>query len=606
MIDIKKNKNDRKKMNIRIFILLVLVTALLLGLIFRIGYIIFVHGEEYSQAAYNNQTKNEIITPSRGTIYDCNGEILAMSVPVDTVSINPKIVKYSSGKKVEVEVLAEGFSNIFDDLSYEDALEKVNSKSSVVAIAKKVSNDKIEALKNWMKEKKITSGINIDEDSKRNYPYNDLASNLLGFCGTDNTGISGLEERWNDVLTGTTGKIVAAKDNNGDMISDETEQYVAEENGSNLYLTIDTNIQIIAEKALEEACVQNNALDGGNVIIMNPQNGDILAMATYPDYNLNDPFLIEPTGLTEEWDKLSSEEKNEAYSSLWSNRAVSSSYEPGSTFKVIVAAAALEEGIAQTDIANDFNCTGSMIVADRTIKCWRKEPHGHQTLRNALENSCNPAFMQLGQRIGVKTLYKYFEAFGLFGKTGNDIARAYNGVFYQENKVAAAELATMSFGQRFEISPLQLITAISAIANDGVLVEPRVVKKIEKTDTKSIETVETESIRKVISKDTADKIKDMMKSVVTDGTGKTAAVQGYTVGGKSGTSEPVEAKVEDGYVASFVAISPIENTQIVVLVTIYGVKGAVHQGGQVAGPVAKNILTEVLPYLNVAGESENN
>lgn len=599
MIYIKKSKNDRRKMNAKILFLLILVILLMFALIARIGYIIFIHGEEYSRAAYNNQTKNEIITPSRGIIYDCNGEILAMSVPVDTVSINPKSVKYSSGKPVDKELLAEGFSSIFDDLTYEEALEKVNSKSSVVIIAKKVSNDKIDSLKGWMKENKISSGINIDEDSKRNYPYNDLASNLIGFCGTDNTGISGIEERWNDVLTGLSGKIVAAKDNNGDMISDETEQYVAEENGSNLYLTIDTNIQIIAEKYLEEACIKNNALEGGNVIVMNPQSGDILAMATYPDYNLNDPFLIEPTGLAENWEKLSSQEKNEAYSSLWSNRAVSSSYEPGSTFKVIVAAAALEEGIAQTDIANDFNCTGSMVVADRTIKCWRREPHGHQTLRNALENSCNPAFMQLGQRIGVKTLYKYFEAFGLFGKTGNEIARAYNGVFYPESKVAAAELATMSFGQRFEISPLQLITAISAIANDGILVEPNIIKKIENPDNKSVETVEPKSIRKVISKDTADKIKDMMKSVVTNGTGKTAAVEGYPVGGKSGTSEPVEAKVEDGYVASFVAISPIENTQTVVLVTIYGVKGAVHQGGQVAGPVAKNILTEVLPYLNV-------
>lgn len=603
MIYIKKN--ERKKMNLKMVVLLFFFFICIFILIARLSIIIFIHGEEYSQAAYNNQTKNEIITPSRGTIYDCNGEILAMSVPVDTVSINPKSVKYSSGKKVDKELLAEGFSNIFEDLTYDAALEKVNSKASVVVIAKKVSNDKIELLKQWMKDNKISSGINIDEDSKRNYPYNDLASNLIGFCGTDNTGISGLEERWNDVLTGSAGKIVAAKDNNGDRISDEAEQYVAEENGSNLYLTIDTNIQKTAEKYLEEACISNHALDGGNVIIMNPQNGDILAMATYPDYNLNDPFLVEPTGLKDTWESLTSEQKNEAYSSLWSNRAVTSSYEPGSTFKTIVAAAALEEGKIKTDTANDFTCTGSMVIADRVIKCWRREPHGPQTLRDALENSCNPAFMQLGQKIGVSTLYKYFEAFGLFGKTGNDIAKAYNGVFYDINEVGPAELATMSFGQRFEISPLQLITAISAIANDGVLVEPRVVKQIENPDTKSIETVETTEVRQVISKETADKVKDMMKSVVTDGTGKSAAVQGYTVGGKSGTSEPVEAKVEDGYVASFIAISPIENTQVVVLVTIYGVKGAVHQGGQVAGPVAKNILTEILPYLNVTGESDN-
>ena len=590
-------------MNFKIRIFGIGMTILFLIVTVSLSIIIFVHGEEYSKSAYKIQTKNQIISPKRGTIYDCNGEILAMSVSVDTVSINPGHVKYSNDKKVEPEVLAQKFSEIFEDITYEQALEKVNINSAVSVIARKVDGEKITELKNWMGENNITTGINIDEDSKRNYPNNDLASNLIGFCGTDNTGISGLEERWDKVLTGTVGKIVAAKDNNGDIISDDAEQYVEEENGRNLYLTIDTHIQAIAEKYLEEACSANNATNGGNDIIMNPQNGDILAMATYPDYNLNDPFNVEATGLTETWESLSSQEKNAAYTSLWSNRAVSGAYEPGSTFKVIVAAAALEENLVEPDTNAEFLCTGSYAVADRNISCWRKEPHGYQNLTQALENSCNPAFMQLGQRIGVSTLYKYFEAFGLFDRSGNDIARSYNGVFHEKELVGAAELATMSFGQRFEISPLQLITAISAIANDGVLVKPRIVNKIENIDDKSIENVEVEQIRKVVSKETAEKLKDMMKSVVISGTGKSAAVNGYAIGGKSGTSEPTEENVEDGYVASFIAISPIENTQVVALTTVYGVHGAVHQGGQVAGPVVKNILTEVLPYLGVAGEN---
>ena len=603
MRDIKKSKKDQRKiMNFKIKVFGIGMILLFAIVTISLSIIIFVHGEEYSQAAYKNQTKNQIISPKRGTIYDCNGEILAMSVAVDTVSINTGKVKYSNDKKVEPEVLAKKFSELFE-MSFDEAFEKVNSKNSISIIARKVEKNKIDELKQWMQENKITTGINIDEDTKRSYPYNDLASNLLGFCGTDNTGISGIEERWNDTLTGTVGKIVTAKDNNGQIISDEAEQYVKEENGRNLYLTIDTNIQAIAEKYLEEACVQNNAVKGGNVIIMNPQNGDILAMATYPDYNLNDPFNVEATGLTDTWDTLTTQEKNSAYTALWANRAVSSTYEPGSTFKVLVAAAGIEENLVETDTNSEFLCTGSYEVADRIIKCWRKEPHGHQNLRQALQNSCNPAFMQLGQRIGPTLLYKYFEAFNLFGKVGDDIAKTYNGVFFESEEIGPAELATMSFGQRIEISPLQLVTAVSAIANDGVLVKPRIVSKIENADTKSVETVEVEEIRQVVSKETAEKVKNMMGSVVTDGTGKSAAVEGYAIGGKSGTSEPRENYEEEGYVASFIAISPIENTQVVVLTTIYGVHGAVHQGGQVAGPVAKNILTQILPYLGVTGEN---
>ena len=478
MINIKKSKKDQRKvMNSRIKLLRIILIVLFLIVIISLSIIIFVHGEEYSKSAYKNQTKNQIISPKRGTIYDCNGEILAMSVSVDTVSINTGKVKYSNDKSVEPEVLAKKFSELFG-MTFDEAFEKVNSKNSISIISRKVEKNKIDELKEWMKENKITTGINIDEETKRSYPYNDLASNLLGFCGTDNTGISGIEERWNDVLTGTVGKIVTAKDNNGQIISDEAEQYVKEENGRNLYLTIDTNVQTITEKALEEACIQNNAVKGGNVIIMNPQNGDILAMATYPDYNLNDPFNIEATGLADTWETLSTQEKNSAYTALWANRAVSSTYEPGSTFKVLVAAAGIEENLVETDTNSEFLCTGSYEVADRIIKCWRKEPHGHQNLRQALQNSCNPAFMQLGQRIGPTLLYKYFEAFNLFGKVGDDIAKTYNGVFFEQEEIGPAELATMSFGQRIEISPLQLVTAVSAIANDGVLVKPRIVNKI--------------------------------------------------------------------------------------------------------------------------------
>ena len=302
---------------------------------------------------------------------------------------------------------------------------------------------------------------------------------------------------------------------------------------------------------------------------------------------------------------LETVDRSSSLLNIWKNKAVSGTYEPGSTFKLITAAVGLEEGYVKTDTAGDFNCTGSYVVAIENdepvpISCWRPQPHGSQTLRLALKNSCNPAFMQLGQRIGASTLYKYFKAFGLFEPIGGDIAKAYKGTFTALDDMGPVELATTSFGQRFEISPLQLVSAISAICNDGKLVKPKIVKQVENTDTGSIEVVETEVIRQVVSKETADNVKNMMLSVVTDGTGRSAKVAGYSIGGKSGTSEPRPDKKEEGYVASFIAASPIENTQVVVLFALYGLsEGADHQGGQVSAPFVSQILSEILPYLGI-------
>lgn len=590
-------------MNRRLIITGIVAT---LGFVVVTGSLVFINavkGEEYSKKAYSQQMKNQIISPKRGAILDTNGSVLAQSISVDTVSINPSSVKYTNNKTVEPEKLAQIFSEIFD-ITYEDALAKAQSKKTVEIIAKKVEKEKVTKLQDWIKENNISTGINIDEDTKRSYPNNNLASNLIGFCGDDNTGLAGLEEKWNDTLTGTSGKIVTAKANGGEAISDENEQYVAAENGSNIYLTIDINIQKIAEKYLAQAVTENQCEKGGTVIIMNPQSGDILAMASNPDYNLNQPRDSVATGLQSTWDTLSSEDKSNALYKLWRNKAVSDLYEPGSTFKLITSSIGLEEGKVSTDTNGDFNCNIVYYPApDQPISCWRTyAAHGAQSLREALQNSCNPAFMQLGARIGARTSYKYYEAFELFStRIGNTIASVSKPQFTELNKVGAVELATMSFGQRFSISPLQLITAVSAICNDGVLVEPRIVKKVENTDTNSAENLEKKEIRQVISKDTADKVKDMMLSVVEKGTGKWAKVDGYTIGGKSGTSEPIESKKEEeGYTASFIAISPIENTQVVCLVVLYKPEGAAgHQGGQTAGPVASQIMSEVLPYLGI-------
>ncbi len=606
MIKINKKSVKLKETfwsNIRLILLGIFAT---LGFLFVVGHLIilqFVEGKTWSEKAYKQQVKNQIISPNRGTIYDAKGEILAQSIPVDTISLNPGKVTYSNNKQVPNDVIAEGLSSIFN-ISYEEVIEGLTSNRSVIVIEKKVEKDKVNKLKQWMKDNGITAGINIDEDSKRYYPYETLASNLLGFCGTDNSGQTGLEQRWNEVLTGTAGKIVTTTDLDGKAISDEDEQYVASENGSNIYLTIDTRIQSIAEKYLQNAMIDNSTATSGNVIIMNPQTGEILAMASYPYYNLNQPSDYTRTGYTEEeWKTLEPSQRTEELLKLWKNENVSGTYEPGSTFKLITASVGLEEGIVETDTPNNFFCSGSYVVAEGEdpISCWRKVPHGYTSLRTALEGSCNPAFMQLGEKIGAKLLYKYYKAFGFFEPCGSDIAKAYKGTFYPLEEIGPVELATASFGQRFEISPLQLITAVSAICNDGILVKPKIVKQIENTDTKSMEVVETESIRQVISKSTADAVKDMMLSVVQHGTGGNAAIAGYSIGGKSGTSEPLSENSDQGYVASFVAISPIENTHVVVLVALHGLQENVnHQGGQVAGPVARQILTEVLPILGIA------
>ena len=606
MVKKTPRKNSTDEMTKRLSFVKWFATLLFFCVVVHLAYIQFVDGEELKRKAYNNQNLNQLISPNRGTIYDAKGEVLAQSIAVDTVSLNPGMLVYSNNKDVPNNVVAEGLSNIFN-VTYEEMIEKLESGKSVVIVEKKVDKEKVDKLKKWMADNKITAGINVDEDSKRFYPYNNLASNLIGFCGTENTGRTGLEERWNRVLTGTAGKVVTTVDLHKNPISDEDEQYIASEDGSNIYLTIDVLIQSTVEKYLEQAMQENPTAKSGTCIIMNPQNGDIYAMASNPTYNLNSPSSYEATGYTEdEWKALPAEERSASLLNLWKNKAVSGTYEPGSTFKLITAAVGLEEGLVTTDKAGDFYCSGSYVVDpdEKPISCWRPVPHESQTLRDALQNSCNPAFMQLGQRIGASTLYKYFDAFGLFDEVGSDISKAYEGTFYDLSDMGPVELATTSFGQRFEVSPLQLISAISAICNEGVYVEPRIVNKVENTDTGSIEIIDTKDVRQVISKETADKVKDMMQSVVVKGTGRQAAVEGYSIGGKSGTSEPIAANIEEGYVASFIAASPIENTQVVVLFMLEGLsKDAEHQGGTVAGPYVSKILGEVLPYLGVASTS---
>ena len=591
------NKSQVKKLpstNRRLRISMIIVYILLFLLIIRIFWIQFVQGAWLKEQMYSQLITSRVISPKRGTIYDCNGKELAISAAVDTVSVNPLLIvaKDSNSDVQELktkalkEKMAKAFSEIFD-LDYNKTLEKLNSSNSVETIARKVEKDKIDKLKDWMKSEDIYSGINIDEDTRRYYPFENLASNLIGFCGDDNQGLEGLEAEWDSILTGTPGRVTTSQDAIQDFIPDRNETYIPASNGNNLTLTIDANIQSICEKYLEQACKENSCLLGGNVIMMNPSTGDILAMATYPNYNLNTPFTVE--NISEDtWAKMSSDEKYDALYKMWKNKATVDTYEPGSVFKIVTSSIALEENLIDTDDSYEFDCPGYHVVSGETISCWNSSGHGVQNLREALCNSCNPAFMQLAEKIGAETFYKYFDAFGFDASHSNN--------FWNLEDVGPLELATLSFGQRFKITPLQMISAISCIANDGVLVKPRIVKQISNPDTGNITTISPVEIRQVISKETSEKVLSMMESVVSSGYGK---VVGYSVAGKTGTSEPAPGLESEGYVASFGAIAPVESPQVALLVCLYNPTGDSHFGGPVAGPVVSQILTEVLPYLQI-------
>ncbi len=564
--------SSKKKMRNTLFIIFVIVVCL----IGRIGYIQFIQGGELSAMAYQQQTLDRSINPKRGTILDATGKnVLAVSSTVETVTVNPGNIAKGDKEKV-----ARILSDIFE-LDYEKILKKVSKRSSIETIAKKVEKEKTDQLRVWMEQNGITTGINIDEDTKRYYPYSTIASQIIGFCGSDNQGLDGIEAKYDAELKGKQGAIQRHTDAKGGEIGEEGENYVSAIDGNDLILTIDLSIQAIAEKYLEEACIDNVCTDGGNIVIMNPQNGDILAMATYPNYNLNQPYEAYTEELKENWEDMEQAEKTKNLQGVWRNKAIADTYEPGSVFKVITASAAIEEGLV-TDIDKEgqFSCTGAIEVAGVRIKCWRHyRPHGSESLRLGLMNSCNPVFIGLGQKLGVQTYYSYLNKFRLLNKTEIDLPGEANSIFLAENKAGPVELATISFGQRFEITPIQLVTAVSAIANGGNSIAPRVVKQKVDSQTGEINEIPVKVNGNVISKETSEKVLSMMESVVAEGTGKNAKVAGYRIGGKTGTSE--DGVNTNKYVTSFCGVAPIDNPQVVVLVTLYNPTGeGGHQGGE--------------------------
>ncbi len=580
----------RKRMMLGLILCMIAICVLII----RVAYIQLIAPDELKAKAEEQQSSSRSIQSKRGTIYDATGEnILAVSSSVETVTVNPVNISNENKEKV-----ARKLSEIFE-LDYETVLKKVKKNSAIETIVKRVEKDKTNLLRQWMQENNILTGINIDEDTKRYYPYSSLASHIIGFCGSDNQGLDGIEAKYNDILKGETGEISKLIDAKGNEFGNEGESYVSPKQGKNLILGIDMNIQAIVEKYLEEACIDNVCTDGGNVIVMNPKTGNILAMATYPYYDLNNPFTINDEELKNNWELLEQSDKSNLLQAMWRNKAIADTYEPGSTFKLVTASAALEENIAEVDKEGAFNCSGGIEIAGRRIKCWRYyRPHGSQSLRQALMNSCNPVFIGLGQKIGVSKYYEYLNRFGFLRKTGIDLPGEAGSIFLKEEKVGPVELATISFGQRFEVTPIQMITMVSTIANNGKYVYPRIVKQIQDPETGEIEEIEPKYGEQVISEKTAQDILSMMTSVVSEGTGKNARVQGYNIGGKTGTSED---GVNTGkYVTSFIGVAPTDDPELTILITLYNPTGeGGHQGGGVAAPVAGKILSEVISYLEI-------
>lgn len=579
--------NSRK----RLVIVMVLACSLFLSLIFRIGYLQLIKGEWLSTKASEQQTREIPIEAKRGTLYDTNMKELAVSVTKYTVWCKPVEVK-------DAKKTSEELTKILDE-KYDDVYKKVNKKNmALVKVKRWIDDDTADKI-----TKAGLSGIWVAEDNQRYYPYGNFASYVLGHTSSDSSGVAGIELKYDNVLKGTAGKLIVSTDAAGKEIPQGSEQYYEPTTGNGLVLTVDEVIQHYCEKAAQKAYEENNA-SKVTIIAMDPKTGDIKAMVKKPDYDPNTPTkAIYPVyeELLEECEN--DNEKIKAYSTMWRNTAVSDTYEPGSTFKLITSSAGLEEGVVKED--DKFTCSGSVMVEGKKIKCWRSyRPHGSETFKQGVQNSCNPVFVEVGRRLGVSKMYNYIDAFGLNKKTGIDLPGEAGSIMYNEKDVGPVELATISFGQSISVTPIQLITAVCSIVNDGNRMQPRLVKAY--TDNKGNITKEVDpvQVKQVISKETSAQMREIMESVVTEGGGKIAYLPGYRLGGKTGTAQ----KVIDGsyaqghYVCSFIGMAPADDPQIVVLAIVDEPTGVMQFGSTTAGPIIKEVMSNTLKYLGVEPE----
>ena len=565
----------------RLLLMLAVFVLSLIVLSIRVGYIMLFKAEEYQNMAYEQQTRDRLIAPKRGSILDRNGNGIAVTESVSAVSVIHSQIENE-------EETAKALSEILE-LDYEDVLEDVKENVALKRIKSKVDNETAAEIRELN-----LPGVMIDEDVERTYPYYTLAASVIGFVGKDNQGIIGLESKYEEYLKGEPGKIMTLTDSRGRRVSD-AEERVEPINGENLVTSIDVVIQQYAEQEIA-AAVEAKSAKSGVIIVMNPQNGEIYAMANYPTFDLNEPFTINDEELAAMWDTFTAEEQNEYLNQMWRNKAINDTYEPGSTFKIVTASTGLEEGVITPE--STFNCTGSMVVGGRTIKCWRyPRTHGTQTFAEGVRNSCNPVFMAVAERIGADTFYDYMIKFGFAEKTGIDLNGEAVGILHKKEDIGPVELATMSFGQTFQITPIQLLRAAAAVVNGGKLITPHFAIKTVDDNGFTVNTFEWPEGERVISEETSATMREILESVVAEGTGNKAQVEGYRIGGKTATSQKLP-RGSGKYIASFMAFAPADDPQVMALVLIDEPEG-VYYGGTVAGPVMRDLLTNILPYLNI-------
>ncbi|MDR0930581.1 MAG: PASTA domain-containing protein [Clostridiales bacterium] len=570
-------------------------------------WIQIVKGSFYSEQALEQQTRDRLITSNRGTIYDTNGKALAVSASVEAVSASPKVLKdlIEDNKDLSIEQIAKGLSDILE-LDYDSTVAKLNQSASYVILKRKVEKEPADRVRQYISDNEI-EGIYLDEDSKRYYPFGDFASQVIGFVGTDNQGLEGIEAVMDDELNGTSGRVISAKSASGSDMPFDYEKMIDPQDGLDVVLTIDEGVQQFVEKHLETAIVENKLAQGAAAVVMNVKTGEILAMATKPSFDLNAPMTITDDSVLQAVEALPEEEKVQAKSTylskLWRNKAVVDTYEPGSVFKIFVAAMGLESNVVH--LADQFYCKGVVNVAGTNIKCWKAGGHAAETFVDGIKNSCNPVFMEVGARLGPKTFYDYYRGFGFMNKTGIELSGEAVGPFHALKNLNAVELATCSFGQSFQVTPLQMVTGIAAIANDGKLMKPHIVKELKDSQGNIVETIEPTVVRQIISKETSDTVCDLLEKVVSEGTGSNAYVSGYRVAGKTGTSEKFETvngktvRANGKYIASFGAFAPADDPEIACIVILDEPTGGSYFGGVIAGPVMGRLMADVLPYLNI-------
>lgn len=535
--------------------------------------------EYYQKKAEALHERERDIKAARGEIIDCNGTILATNKTVCTISVIHSQIK--DPERV-IRSLAELLD--MDEEAVRKRVEKVSSIERIQTNVEKETGDKIRDLE--------LAGVKVDEDFKRYYPYHELASTVLGFTGGDNQGIIGLEVKYEDWLAGTDGKILTVTDARGVELDKIAEDRLEPVPGKTLQLSMDYNIQMYAQQMAEKVMEEKQA-DGVSIILMNPSNGELYAMVNMPEFDLDDPFTL-PQGTM----GLTEEEKQDALNQMWRNRSINDTYEPGSVFKVVTAAACLEEGVVTTQ--DQFHCPGYYVVEDRRIRCHKVGGHGSETFAQGIQNSCNPVFINIGLRLGVDRFCDYYDQFGLLGNTGVDLPGEASTIMHQRKNIGQVELATMSFGQSFQVTPIQMATTFSSIINGGNRVTPHFGKRVLDQDGTVAETFSDKKGKRILSEETSATMRALLESVVSEGGGKNAAVEGYRIGGKTATSQTLPRSANK-YISSFVGFAPADDPQILGMCIIYNPQG-VYYGGTIAAPVIGKIFENILPYLGIEKE----